>query len=57
MFSSAGKINWKDPVIAIPALVTILAMPATFNISNGLGLGFIVMAVTFVVFFTVRIGG
>jgi len=47
MFSGAGEIDWKDPVIAIPALVTILAMPATFNISNGLGLGFIAMAVTY----------
>jgi AGZA family xanthine/uracil permease-like MFS transporter len=47
MFSGAGEINWKDPVIAIPALVTILAMPATFNISNGLGLGFVAMAVTY----------
>jgi AGZA family xanthine/uracil permease-like MFS transporter len=46
MFQGAGQIRWKDPVIAIPALATILAMPATFNISNGLGLGFILFAVT-----------
>jgi AGZA family xanthine/uracil permease-like MFS transporter len=46
MFQGAGQIRWRDPVIAIPALATMLAMPATFNISNGLGLGFILLAVT-----------
>ncbi len=46
MFGGAADINWKDPVIAIPSLATILLMPATFSISNGLGAGFILIAVT-----------
>ncbi|MCP4678984.1 MAG: NCS2 family permease [Deltaproteobacteria bacterium] len=46
MFAGASEINWKDPVIAIPALATVLVMPATFNISNGLGAGFILYAIT-----------
>jgi adenine/guanine/hypoxanthine permease len=46
MFAGAADIDWKDPVIAIPALGTILAMTATYNISNGLGIGFILFVVT-----------
>jgi adenine/guanine/hypoxanthine permease len=46
MFEGASAIRWKDPAVAIPALVTILAMPATFNISNGLGMGFVLWVVT-----------
>ena len=45
MFSGAADIEWKDPAIAISALGTILVMPATFNISNGLGAGFILFTV------------
>ena len=45
MFSGAAEIDWKDPAAAIPALATILVMPATFNISNGLGAGFILFVV------------
>jgi len=41
MMAIAGKISWDDPVRAVPALATILIMPATYNISNGLGAGFI----------------
>lgn len=46
MFSGAADIDWKDPVIAIPALTTVIVMPATYNISNGLGAGFILFVVT-----------
>ncbi len=49
MFASAAGINWKDPAIALPAFITILAMPATFSISNGLGLGFVIFAATHLV--------
>jgi AGZA family xanthine/uracil permease-like MFS transporter len=45
MFTGAAEINWRDPVAAIPALTTILIMPATFNISNGLGAGFVLFTV------------
>ncbi|MFO8072210.1 MAG: NCS2 family permease [Polyangia bacterium] len=46
MFRAAADIDWKDAAEAIPALGAILAMPATYNISNGLGIGFILFAVT-----------
>ncbi|MCP4601752.1 MAG: NCS2 family permease [Proteobacteria bacterium] len=45
MFAGSAEIDWKDPVIAIPALATVIIMPATFNISNGLGAGFILFVV------------
>jgi AGZA family xanthine/uracil permease-like MFS transporter len=40
MISHAGEINWAEPVVAIPAFLTILMIPLTFSISNGLGFGF-----------------
>lgn len=45
MFQSAADVEWRDPVVAIPALLTILVMPATFNISNGLGAGFVLFVI------------
>ena len=46
MFAGAGDIEWKDPTVAIPALGTILVMPATYNITNGLGVGFVLFVLT-----------
>ena len=46
MFRAAADIDWKDAAEAIPALGAILAMPATYNISNGLGIGFVLYAIT-----------
>jgi AGZA family xanthine/uracil permease-like MFS transporter len=46
MFTGASDIDWRDPAVAIPALMTILVMPATFNISNGLGAGFVLFTVS-----------
>jgi AGZA family xanthine/uracil permease-like MFS transporter len=46
IFAGAADIRWRDPVVAIPALATILGMPATFNISTGLGIGFVLWVVT-----------
>ncbi len=45
MMQGMAEIDWKDPVVAIPALCTALLMPATFSISNGLGAGFILYVV------------
>ena len=33
-------MRWSDPVIAIPAFLTMLAIPLTFSIANGLAFGF-----------------
>ncbi len=41
MISAVTEIKWDDMTEAIPAFLTILAMPLTFSIANGLALGFI----------------
>lgn len=41
MMRSVAAIHWEDITEAIPALLTMLAMPLTFSIANGLALGFI----------------
>ena len=38
-------INWQDPGIGIPALLTIVVMPFTFSITNGVGAGFLAFTV------------
>ena len=38
---SLGRIGWNDLTECIPAMVTALAMPFTFSIATGIGLGFI----------------
>jgi len=40
MMTTVGEIRWSDPVIAIPAFLTMLAIPLTFSIANGLAFGF-----------------
>ena len=34
-------ISWSDPGIGIPALLTIVMMPFTYSITNGVGRGFL----------------
>lgn len=41
MMSNVVDINWKDPVIAIPAFFAIVIMPFTYNISYGIAFGLI----------------
>ncbi|MEU1053145.1 NCS2 family permease [Streptomyces sp. NPDC005876] len=41
---SITKIDWADFTIAIPAFVTMLIMPFTYSITNGIGMGFISFA-------------
>jgi len=40
MAMHAVEIPWGEPLIAIPSFLTILAIPLTFSIANGLALGF-----------------
>ncbi|MFC7306341.1 NCS2 family permease [Streptomyces monticola] len=42
---SIGAIDWKDYTIAIPAFLTMLMMPFTYSITNGIGIGFITFTV------------
>jgi AGZA family xanthine/uracil permease-like MFS transporter len=39
MMSGLGEIDWRDAAIAIPAFLTIIAIPLTFSIANGLAFG------------------
>lgn len=41
MMSHVSEINWRDPLIAIPAFLTLLTIPLTFSIANGLAIGFL----------------
>jgi AGZA family xanthine/uracil permease-like MFS transporter len=45
MMSHVGEIRWSDPIAAIPAFLTMVAIPLSFSIANGLAIGFIVYAV------------
>ncbi len=40
MMAHLGEIEWGDPVKSIPAFLTLIAIPLTFSIANGLGFGF-----------------
>ncbi|MFN7925567.1 MAG: NCS2 family permease [Bryobacteraceae bacterium] len=40
MASGTAEIPWRNAAIAIPAFVTMLAIPLTFSIANGLAVGF-----------------
>jgi AGZA family xanthine/uracil permease-like MFS transporter len=40
MMSQIGEIRWKDPAVAIPAFLTLVTIPLTFSIANGLAFGF-----------------
>ena len=40
MIAHAAEIPWSNPVISIPAFLTILTIPLTFSIANGLAFGF-----------------
>ncbi|MCQ9185150.1 NCS2 family permease [Streptomyces sp. IBSBF 2953] len=38
---SVKEIDWADHTIAIPAFITMVMMPFTYSITNGIGMGFI----------------
>ena len=44
MMSQIGEISWKDPAVAIPAFLTLITIPLTFSIANGLAFGFTAFA-------------
>lgn len=41
MMNSVATIHWSDPAESIPCFLTILLMPLTFSIAEGLAVGFI----------------
>ncbi|MFF4254174.1 NCS2 family permease [Streptomyces sp. NPDC001663] len=42
---SVKEIDWADYTVAVPAFVTMVMMPFTYSITNGIGMGFITFAV------------
>ena len=44
MLASISEIRWRDPLIAIPAFLTLVMIPFTFSIANGLGFGIVCWA-------------
>jgi AGZA family xanthine/uracil permease-like MFS transporter len=41
MFQGAADIHWNDPVWAVPAALTIILMPLTYSIADGIAAGII----------------
>jgi AGZA family xanthine/uracil permease-like MFS transporter len=41
MVSTVAEIPWSDPVFALPAFLTMAAIPLTFSIANGIAFGFV----------------
>ena len=41
MMTLVREIDWPDPGIGVPALLTIVTMPFTYSITNGVGAGFL----------------
>ena len=39
MLGSIAEIEWADPVVAIPAFLTLIIIPLSYSIANGLGIG------------------
>ncbi|WP_018922803.1 NCS2 family permease [Salsuginibacillus kocurii] len=46
MASSLGLIDWNKFEVAVPAFLTVVAMPLTYSIATGIALGFIFYPVT-----------
>jgi adenine/guanine/hypoxanthine permease len=45
MLASISEIPWHEPLIALPAFLTLVLIPFTYSIANGLGFGIIAWAV------------
>ena len=39
MLSTIGEIEWANPLVAIPAFLTLITIPLTYSIANGLSFG------------------
>ena len=49
MLASITEIPWHEPLVAVPAFLTLILIPLTYSIANGLGFGIIAWAVLHVV--------
>jgi AGZA family xanthine/uracil permease-like MFS transporter len=41
MVGALAEVDWADPVVAIPGFLTLIAIPLTYSIANGLAFGII----------------
>ncbi|GLY12513.1 NCS2 family permease [Pseudobacillus badius] len=48
MVSALGQIDWSRFEIAVPAFLTIIAMPLTYSIATGIAIGFIFYPITMI---------
>ncbi|MGE5569462.1 MAG: NCS2 family permease [Rhodospirillales bacterium] len=44
MVSTVGEIQWSDPVVGLSAFLTMITIPLTFSIANGIAFGFVAYA-------------
>lgn len=44
MLTTVTEIRWTEPIVAVPAFLTIILIPLTYSIANGLGFGIIAWA-------------
>jgi AGZA family xanthine/uracil permease-like MFS transporter len=45
MMGGLAEIRWREPLVAVPAFLTLVLIPFTCSIANGLGFGLIAWAV------------
>jgi len=45
MLAAIVEVDWHDPLVAVPAFLTLVLIPFTYSIANGLGFGIIAWAV------------
>jgi AGZA family xanthine/uracil permease-like MFS transporter len=44
MLTTVVEVRWTDPLVAVPAFLTLILIPLTYSIANGLGFGIIAWA-------------
>ncbi len=44
MLATITEIRWQEPLVAVPAFLTLILIPLTYSIANGLGFGIIAWA-------------
>lgn len=44
MLATVAEIRWSDPLVAVPAFLTLVLIPFTYSIANGMGFGMIAWA-------------
>ncbi|HEY1897351.1 MAG TPA: NCS2 family permease [Terracidiphilus sp.] len=45
MLATITEIRWHEPLVAVPAFLTLVLIPLTYSIANGLGFGIVAWAV------------